>query len=211
MVIVHLSHDTSLDGPRNVLDVHEVAVGTTVAASLVERSAARLSEVGDRGVLGLNQLAAVKAASQLHQRTLRILFVVVLDVDVAYHVVAKVVHNHQILDLAVVCQLKKHLDVKGLQVLLSSVVHVIVPWFVICQCKRLRGVGIHVRQKQSLTHSRPVVKAIALIAISAGSNLEVEWAIDSVLLCPKDPRKLLGHLAKKESDHHVRRSATFSP
>merc|ERR1719401_1513620 len=40
VVVVHFPHHTTLDRPRDVLDVHVVAVRTSIAASLVEGAAA---------------------------------------------------------------------------------------------------------------------------------------------------------------------------
>mmetsp|Transcript_70691 Transcript_70691/g.182260 ORF Transcript_70691/g.182260 Transcript_70691/m.182260 type:complete len:214 (+) Transcript_70691:625-1266(+) len=193
MVVVHLADDSALDGPRNVLNVHEVAVGATVAAGLVERTATGLTEVGHGGVLGLDELATVEAASELHQCALSILFVVVLHIHIADHVVAEIVHHDQILNLSVVGQLKEHLNVEGLKVLLRTVVHVIIPRLVVRQRQGLRRVRVHVGQQESLTHRRPIVQSVALVAIAACPDLEVERAIDAVLLSPEDARKLLSH------------------
>mmetsp|Transcript_44919 Transcript_44919/g.128878 ORF Transcript_44919/g.128878 Transcript_44919/m.128878 type:complete len:215 (+) Transcript_44919:486-1130(+) len=193
MIVVHFPHDSALDGTGDVLDVHEVAVRATVTTSLVEGAASRLTEVRDRGVLGLDQLSAVEAACELHQCTLCVFLVIVLHVHVTNHVVAQVVHHDQILNLTVVCELKENLDVEGLQVLLSTVIHVVVPRLVVRQGQRLRGVGVHVRQEERLTHGWPVVQTIALVAIPAGADLEVERAIHSVFLCAEDTGQLLSH------------------
>mmetsp|Transcript_25543 Transcript_25543/g.67750 ORF Transcript_25543/g.67750 Transcript_25543/m.67750 type:complete len:215 (+) Transcript_25543:487-1131(+) len=193
MIVVHFPHDSALDGTGDVLDVHEVAVRATVAAGLVEGAAPSLAEVGDCRVLSLDELSAVESASELHQGTLRVFLVVVLDVHVPDHVVAQVVDDDQILNLTVVCELKENLDVEGLQVLLSTVIHVVVPRLVVRQGQRLRGVGVHVRQEERLTHGWPVVQTIALVAIPAGADLEVERAIHSVFLCAEDTGQLLSH------------------
>mmetsp|Transcript_56253 Transcript_56253/g.105463 ORF Transcript_56253/g.105463 Transcript_56253/m.105463 type:complete len:301 (+) Transcript_56253:41-943(+) len=193
VVIVHLSHDSALDGSGNVLDVHEIAVGSSIASGLVKRSAARLSEIGDRGVLGLNQLAAVETACQLHEGSLSILFVVVLHIDIADHVVAQIIHHDQVLNLAVVCQLQEHLHVEGLQVRLRPVIHVVIPGLIVGQGQALRSVGIHMGEQQGLTHRRPVVKSIALVTISTGPDLEVERTVHAILLSSENPRQLLRH------------------
>merc|ERR1712037_285402 len=85
VVVIHLTHNTALDGARDVLDVHEITIGPTIAAGFMESAAAGFAEVGHSGVLSLDKLTTVEAPSQLHERALGILLVVVLHVHVPDH------------------------------------------------------------------------------------------------------------------------------
>lgn len=49
-------------------------------------------------------------------------------------------------------------------------------------------------QQQRLTDGGPVVGARAAVTMATSADLEVEWAIDAVLLRSKDASKMVGHV-----------------
>mmetsp|Transcript_28166 Transcript_28166/g.49137 ORF Transcript_28166/g.49137 Transcript_28166/m.49137 type:complete len:262 (+) Transcript_28166:21-806(+) len=145
VLVVHFPHNTTLNGLGDVLDVQEVAIGATVAARLMESTTSGFTEIGDSSVLSLDQFSAVETSCKLAKCTLRVFLVVVLDIHIPNQVVTQVIHDDDIFNLTIVGQLQEDLNVECFQVLLSSVVHVIIPRFIVCQCEGFWSVGVHVR------------------------------------------------------------------
>ena len=91
--------------------MHEVAVPSILARTLLILSATRLAEIRDRGVLSHDKTPRIKAAIEGVERFLSHLLLFVLDVDVANHVVAQVRAHVQLLDLAELLELFEHLHI----------------------------------------------------------------------------------------------------
>ena len=72
-------HQVADERARDLLDVHEVAVGTAPAGALIELAAPCLTELGDRRVLGHKEVAGVEAALEGRLTLLSLLFVPILE------------------------------------------------------------------------------------------------------------------------------------
>merc|ERR1719409_1118150 len=100
-------------------DVHEVAVAAPRAHGLVVLAAARLAEVRHGRELADERPARVEAAEERLERRVRVLLVGELAVDVADHVVAQVLADVELLDLAVAGELVVDLLVELVELLLD--------------------------------------------------------------------------------------------
>lgn len=68
-----------------------------------------------------------------------------------------------------------------------------IPVLINAAVKASVGRLIHIRQQQSLTSGRPVVKPRAAVTMTANANLKVKRTVDTILLCPEDGRQMLSH------------------
>jgi hypothetical protein len=98
--------------------MHEITVATTVAAVLLILPTGGLTEVCHRGVLHNNRAARVKAALKGIVSSHCLLFLPELDIDIANHVVSKVVTYIQGLNLTKLAQLLVDVLIEVLKVLL---------------------------------------------------------------------------------------------
>jgi hypothetical protein len=104
---------------RYLLEVHEVAEASPGALPRVVLPAARLAEVSHGAELGCELLACVETPLQCSHGCLRVLFLHKLDVDVAHHVVPKVVTYIDLINLPELGELGENVLVKGLELLLD--------------------------------------------------------------------------------------------
>lgn len=171
--------------PPNHLDVHKIAISATVATVLLELAAGGLAEVGDGGEVGNDGAAGVEAALQSLEGGGSVVLLLELDVDVADHVVGKVVADVEALDLAELAEFLENVLVEVLEMLLnlaginglalgvdSGGDHV--------------GALVHVGQQKGGGDGRTVMEAGAAVAVAASADLEVERAVDTVLLGAED-------------------------
>lgn len=126
------------------------------------------------------------------------IFLFILNIYIANHVISQIVTNIQALDLAILAKLLKQIFIEIIKMILKLV-----------RVKRLRlmlrlirlrdDVEIHVRplvhvgEDEGGGDGRLGVKARTTVAVSAGSDLEVEWAVHSVFLCSEDRCQVLRH------------------
>merc|ERR1719409_2218181 len=161
--------------------VHEVAVAAAHADGLVVLAAARLAEVRHGRELADERPARVEAAEERLERRVRVLLVGELAVDVADHVVAQVLADVELLDLAVAGELVVDLLVELVELLLD---------LLRVELRRVparggdlrRRVLVHVLHDHRLREGRLVVLARAPVAVAARADLEVERAVHLVLL-----------------------------
>lgn len=178
--------------PPDQFDVHEIAVSASVAVVLLELAAGGLAEVGDRGEIGYDRATVVEPPLESLQGGGGVVLLLELDVDVADHVVREVVANVEALDLAELAELLEDVLVEVLEVLLD-----------LARVDRLAlGVHsggdhvrplVHVGEKQRRRDRRSVMEAGAPVAVAARADLEVEGAVDAVLLGAEDRSQVLRH------------------
>jgi hypothetical protein len=173
--------------------VHEIAVASSGASILLILSTRGFPEVCHRAEFYVDGTAVIEAPLQGLQCTRCGLFVAELDIHAAHHVICQVVAHVQVLNLAKLGQLLKHILIEVLKVLLACFgVH----W----QRQPIRAnrsvqsrVLVHILQEQRLTDSGLVVQAGATVSMPAGSDLEVEGAVDTILFCTEDRGQVLSH------------------
>mmetsp|Transcript_32089 Transcript_32089/g.84007 ORF Transcript_32089/g.84007 Transcript_32089/m.84007 type:complete len:806 (-) Transcript_32089:83-2500(-) len=187
------AHQPALQPRRDLFEMHEVAVPSAVADGLLVLAAARVLEVGDGAELSEDRPSAVEAPHQRLERSLCILLLAKLCVDVASQVVGEVLADAELLELATdISELLKYVLVELLEVVLQ---HLLV---LLHHLARLRIVHlwrrhVHVLEQDRLAEDGAVVDARAAIAVAAGTHLQVEGAVDLVLLSAKDLCEMLRH------------------
>jgi hypothetical protein len=100
----------------DVLRVHEVTVATSVALALIVLTALCLPEVGDGRVLCNDDFSSVVTTMETPHGGLGLLLRLVLDIDIANHVLADVVSDHDLVELTVLCQFAKDLFIEVFKV-----------------------------------------------------------------------------------------------
>uniref|UniRef100_A0A8R7QDS9 Uncharacterized protein n=1 Tax=Triticum urartu TaxID=4572 RepID=A0A8R7QDS9_TRIUA len=178
--------------PANLLDMHEVAVPSTVAVVLLELPAGGLPEVGDGRELSNDGAARVEPPLQRLERLGGLVLLPELHVDVADEVVGEVVADVQVLDLAVLAELVEDVLVEVLEVALDLDGVDGVALRVHARGDHV-GALVHVAEQQRGRDGRLVVQAGAAVAVPARADLEVERAVHAVLLRAEDRREVLGH------------------
>ena len=157
--------------------------------------AAGLPEVRHRTKLGVDRPPAEPAIVEVLHRGLRRRLVLELDVDVPHQVIAQVVAHVHLLDLAVgVLALAENLLEEVVVVLL----HLLVSdaggeVAAVGRLGGVLGIDVEVLDHQGLGEGRLVVDAAAAVAVPAGADLEVEAAVDLILLRAEDGGEVLGH------------------
>jgi hypothetical protein len=175
--------------------MHKIAIASPVACVLFILTTCGFPEISHWREVQNDGSACVESATQCIQGRSSVLFLSKFYVDVADHVVCKVVANVEIFDFSIFAELLKNVFVEILKVLLkfARIRLLNVPVLIHAAVKPRVGRLIHVRQQQSLTRRRPVVKARAAVAMTADANLEVERTVDTVLLRAEDGGKMLRH------------------
>merc|ERR1719409_2555952 len=169
-------------------DVHEVAVAAPGTHRLVVLAAARLAEVRHGRELADERPARVEAAEERLERRVRVLLGE-LAVDVADHVVAEVLADVELLDLAVAGELVVDLLVELVELLLD-LLRVELRRVAAGRRDLRRRVLVHVLHDHRLREGRLVVLARAPVAVAARADLEVERAVHLVLLRAVDAREM---------------------
>ncbi|TKR92948.1 hypothetical protein L596_007497 [Steinernema carpocapsae] len=173
--------------------MHEVAEGALAATSQFVLTAASFAEVGDRRELGVNRLAVEPAVLQGLHTAFGVVFAGELHVNVADHVFSNVVAHVHLLNLAV-------LLVQFGEDLLEEVVEVILFLFVVLADLRKRvrlahvddRVVVEVFQQNRLGERRHDVRSGALVAMTACADLEIEGAVNFILLSSVNGSQILG-------------------
>lgn len=178
--------------PPNQLDVHEITISPSVAAVLLELAARGFAKVGHRREVGDYGATIVEAALQRLKSGSGLILLLELDIYVADHVIGEVVADVEALDLAELGELLEDVLVEVLEMLLDLA--------------RVEGLAlgvdaggdhvgplVHVGQQQRGTDGWAVVQARAAVTVAASADLEIEGAVDAVLLCAEDGRQVLRH------------------
>lgn len=176
----------------DLLDVHEVAVPTTVAAVLFILPAGGLPEIGHRRELDNDRAAGVVPPRQRLQRSGGLILLPELNIHIADHVVGEVVTHVEALDLAVLAEFLKDVLVEILEVGLDLLRVDGVALSINSRGDHVRT-QVHVGEQQRRRDRRLVVQAGASVAMAARADLEVEGAVHAVLLRAKDGSEVLGH------------------
>jgi hypothetical protein len=90
--------------PANLLHMHEIAVPTTIAAVLLKLPTGCFTKVSHRRILNNDRAARVEAALKSIVCCGCLFFLPELDIDIAYHVVSKVIADIQVLNLTKLAQ-----------------------------------------------------------------------------------------------------------
>jgi len=172
--------------------VHKVAEPTSRAFTHLVLSTTRFSEVGDWRELSVNWSSSEPSVVQIPHGFVGILFPTELYVDVANQVIPEIVANVHLLDLPIFV-LEFHENI------LEKVIEVELSLFVghgydarhrgLSSVRRLGGVLgvlVQVLEEDGLGKGGLVVEPRAPVAVSTGSDLEVEGTVDFVLLCAED-------------------------
>jgi hypothetical protein len=104
--------------PANLLHMHEIAVPTSVAAVLLKLPTGCFTDVGHRRILNNDRAPRVEAALKSIVCSGCLFFLPELDIDIAYHVVSKVIADIQILNLTKLAQFFIDALIEVLKVLL---------------------------------------------------------------------------------------------
>jgi hypothetical protein len=115
MIIVHLLEERPLQISAHVLRVHEIAVAAAIACALIVLSALGLTEICDGRELSHDDLASVVPAEEPLHGCHRLVLALILDIDVADHVLADVVRDHHLLELPELGKLGEHFFIKVLE------------------------------------------------------------------------------------------------
>lgn len=178
--------------PPNQLDVHEITIPPSVAAVLLELAARGFAKVGHGREVGDYGATIVEAALQRLKSGGGLILLLELDIYVADHVIGEVVADVEALDLAELGELLEDVLVEVLEMLLDLA--------------RVEGLAlgvdaggdhvgplVHVGQQQRGTDGRAVVQARAAVTVAASADLEIEGAVDAILLCAEDGSQVLRH------------------
>lgn len=162
--------------------MHKVAEPGPGALPHLVLAATGLPEVSDGGQFRVHGSSSEPAIVQVLGRLVRVLFPAELDVDVADQVIAQVVAHVHLLDLSVlVLQLHEHVLEEVVVVLLHLLVgHVGHQMTAIRGLGRVLRVHVQILQQHRLREGGLVVDARAPVPVTAGSDFEVERAVDSV-------------------------------
>jgi hypothetical protein len=162
-------------------EVHKVALASASTLVLFILSAAGFFKVRDGGEFGHDGLATVKASGESAKCSFGLLFSVEFDVHIAQHVVAQVVADVERFDFSIFFQFEEQVFVKVFKFLLDfAFLH-----------RRVCSFGILVQpdENQSLRERGLVVATLAFVSVSASTNFEVEWTIDSAHVGRKKKKK----------------------
>lgn len=177
-----------------MLRVHEVAVSPSVACALVVLTALRLPEICDRRVLSDDDLASVVPTIEPAHGRLSLIFSLVLNVNIANHVLADVISYHYLVELPEASKLHEYLFIEVFEVVHSLNQVLLRHIKPICEGHSCWRIVVEMRQNHCLGYWRLIVNASAGLSMTTSANLEVEGAIDLVFLCTEDLRKSLCHL-----------------
>lgn len=99
--------------------MHKIAVSTTVALVFFILPTGGFSEVSDWRVINNNGTACIISSTQALKGPLRLFFLSKLNIDIAHHVVSKVIADIKALHLSILVQLFKQIFIKILEMLLD--------------------------------------------------------------------------------------------
>ena len=163
----------------NVLRVDEVAVATAVTCSFAVLAALGFAEVCDGRILDLNDLAFVELAEHGGQARLSLLLARVLEVEISEQVLADVVGDDHIDDLAVAREFFEHFLEEVLE-MQSGLTQVFLRHLEsLSEGDGSGRVLIEPGEHERLADGRLVVLARAAVAVAARPDLEVKRAVDS--------------------------------
>jgi len=117
MVFIHLLEERPLETLRYRLQMHVIAVASSLAAPLDELLALRIREISHRRVFRQKDLAIIISISYGFHALDGILFPCELDINVAKQVIADVVADNEIFNFSIVCKLDKYFFVEVFEVL----------------------------------------------------------------------------------------------
>lgn len=163
-------------------DVHEVAVPATTAGTLIELATSRFAKVSDRGVLAGKRAAGIVTTEQTAEGFFRVLLVTEFDIDIAHHMVTKVLTNLHIFNRAKGLQLIKNFLIEIVELFLNLV---FIKLRRVASHHGYRGERIlpHVLDDNRLAEWGSVVLSRAPIAVSTCTNFKVKRAIYLILFC----------------------------
>ena len=177
-------------------DVHVVAETTAAAHPIVILPAPCFAEISHGRKLDLQLLARVETARDGFHGRGGVFFVLVFDVHVAHHVVAKILRHVDRFQVAMLGGLDEHFFVERIEPLLHPRVelfHLLGPrLFVVGHVQELDlRVQPHVLHEQRLRELWLVVAATALVPMPARAHFVVVRAVDAVQLGAMDSGQFL--------------------
>jgi len=98
--------------------MHKIAIPATIAAVLLILSAGCFTKISNWGEVDNNRAARVKAALKGCMSCSCLIFLPELDIDIAYHVISKVVADIEVLNLTKFAQFFKDVLIKIFKMLL---------------------------------------------------------------------------------------------
>jgi len=173
--------------------MHEVAESASRALSHLVLATAGFAEVGDGRQLAVDGETVVPTVVQIRHRLRGVLFLAELDVDVTHQMIAQIVADVHLLDLAVlVLHFKKDVFEKVIVVLL--LLHVGDGGCSFGRGGRVLQVAVTVLEHDGLGESGFVVQPGTGGAVTASPDFDVKRTVDLVLLRPENRSQILGHL-----------------
>ena len=168
--------------PGDGFKVHKIAEPCPGALPHLVLAAARLAEVCHGAQLRVDGPAAEPAPVQVNDSLLCVRLVLKLDVDVAHKMVAQIVTDIHLLNLAIlVLALYEHLLKEVVVVFLHLLIsHRLTDVTSVRGLGRVLGVDVEVLEHQSLREGGFVVDPAASVSVATSSNFEIETAVDFV-------------------------------
>ena len=177
---------------RNRLEMQKVAeaAARTVAARELTRG---LVKVDDRRELGIDRFAVEPAVVHVDDGLLGVLLVPEFDVRVAAQMLAHVLADVELLDLAIlVLHLDEELLVRVVEVALQLLVRVVEALARVLQ--RVERTKVEIAHNDRLAVGGHVMQLGALETVSTRADLEIERAVDFVLFGAENRGQEVGHL-----------------
>lgn len=156
-------------------------IAKTAARAIARLELARgLMEVGDGRQLGINGLAIEPSIIQIITRLLGVLLVAKFGVRVAGEVLAHVLADVELLNLAVLgLHFDEELLVRVVEVALQLFACVLVP---VGRLRRVERTEVEVAQQHRLAESGPVVQLGALFAVTTCAYFKIKRTVYFVFL-----------------------------
>lgn len=171
--------------PANSLQVHEVAISTTVASILFILPASSFSKIRYWREIHNNWPTSIKPSGEVPNSISSMLLLSELNIHIPHHMVGEVVTDIKAFDISILGELIKEVFIELLEVVLDLARVYGLPVGINARCYHV-GPLVHVRKKNCWAYAGLCVETRAPIAVPARADLEVERAIHPVFLRPEN-------------------------
>lgn len=179
------------------LHMDEVTIAATIAAILLKLAAHCLAKIRYRREFCNNRASTIEATLKSLQGGGSFVLLLKLNINVAYHVIGKVVAEVEALELAEHAELLEDVLVEILEMFLDLAgVKELLPFWVDCGGGHLEPL-VHIAKEESWGDGGAVMETRATIAVTTSSDLEVERTVHAVFLCSVNRSQVLRHFQSK--------------
>jgi len=154
--------------------MHEVAVASENAFSIVELSATSLPKIRHRRKLTSQHSSCIKSSLKNLLSSSSTVFIIEFCIDISDEMISKVVANMKFLQFSKVREFRPNIFVEFFKVLLSLMLVNYWRWLPSLILVLLCEVLIHVRDQNRLAQRWTIVLSGTSISMSARANFEVE-------------------------------------